>query len=469
MPILTVPAGLSAPGQRAAGSHTAAAATAALVQRALFDQAGIIAADGLGELLDAAALLAHQPVPAGPRVAVVSNAGGAGVLAADACVQAGLTVPILSEDSQKRLAALLPPGAVTANPVDVTATARPAPLRRAIELVSASPEVDAVLAVVVPTAVGDLTSTIVRSKATGKPVTLVALHQAEAVAVRPGPRGGVPSYCAPEAAARALGRAWAYGRWQARPTGALPEFDDIRGDEARQIVTEFLAAHPEGGWLPPASTLRLLACYRVPLIDWRWAEGEDAAAEAAAALGGRVVLKAHAAGVIHKSRAGAVELDLRGDDAVRQAHRRLTRQFGDRLQGVLVQPMAAGGVELLLGAVQEPVFGPLVVFGLGGTVTDALDDRAARLAPLTDADAVDLVQSVRISPLLLGERGHPPVDLAGLQDVILRLSTLADDLPEVAELDINPIIARPDGVIAVDARIRVSTAQRRDPYLRRLR
>jgi acyl-CoA synthetase (NDP forming)/GNAT superfamily N-acetyltransferase len=470
MPILTVPAGLSAPGQRAAGSHTAAAATAALVQRALFDQAGIIAAGGLGELLDAAALLAHQPVPAGPRVAVVSNAGGAGVLAADACVEAGLAVPTLTDDARERLAALLPPGAATANPVDVTATAKPAPLRRTIELLTVSPEIDAVLAVVVPTAVGDLTSAVVGSKAAGKPLALVALHQTEAVAVRPGPRAGVPSYCAPEAAARALGRAWAYGRRQTRPTGLRPMFDDLHRDDAERIVTEFLAAHPEGGWLPPASTLRLLTCYRLPLIDWRWADDEDAAAKAATELGGRVVLKAHAADVIHKARAGGVELDLRGDRDVRQAYQRLAERFGDRLQGVLVQPMAAGGgVELLLGAVQEPVFGPLVVFGLGGTATDAMDDRAARLAPLTDADAVDLVGSVRVSPLLLGERGATAVDLAGLQDTILRLSALADDLPEVAELDLNPVIARPDGVTAVDARIRVSPARRTDPYLRRLR
>jgi acyl-CoA synthetase (NDP forming) len=469
MPVLTVPAGLSSPGQRAAGSHTAAAATAALVQEALFDQAGIVTAGGLGELLDVAALLAHQPVPAGPRVAVVSNAGGAGVLGADACVKAGLSVPALSAATRRRLSALLPAGAATGNPVDVTATAPAARLRRAIEVLSASPEVDAILVAVVPTAVGDLTSAVVGSRVTGKPLVLAALHQTEAVGVRPGPRAGVPSYCAPEVAARALGRAWSYGRWRYRPTGVVPEFGDIHTDEARQIVEEFLAAHPEGGWLAPAATLRLLACYRLPLIDWRWAENEDAAAEAAASLGGRVVLKGHVPDVIHKSKAGAVELDLRGDHDVRQAYRRLAERFGDRLAGVVVQPMAKEGVELLLGAVQEPVFGPLVVFGLGGTITEALDDRAARLAPLTDADAADLVRSVRIGPLLFGERGSPAVDLTGLQDTILRLSRLADDLPEVAELDLNPVIARPDGVVAVDARVRVLPGEQLDPYLRRLR
>jgi acyl-CoA synthetase (NDP forming)/RimJ/RimL family protein N-acetyltransferase len=477
MPILTVPAGLSAPGQRAAGSHTAAAATAALVQQALFDQAGIITAGGLGELLDVAAFLAFQPVPAGPRVAVVSNAGGAGVLAADACVAAGLTVPALQEPLRRRLAEALPRGAATGNPVDTTATAPPSRLRRAIEILAGSDEVDAVLAVVVPTAVGDLTTAVVSAHTGDTPLSLVALHQTEGVSVRPGPHRGVPSYGAPEAAARALGRTWSYGRWRSRPPGAIPEFTDVATGEARKMLAEFLAAHPGGGWLPPERALRLLGCYRLPLIDWRWVEtggaaaaaAEDAVAAAAAALGGRVALKAHVPEVIHKSRAGAVELDLRGEEDVRKGYRRLAEHFGERLRGVMAQRMAADGVELLLGAVQEPVFGPLVVFGLGGTATEALDDRAARLAPLTDGDATDLIESVRVAPLLLGERGATGVDVPALRDAVLRLSQLVDELPEVAELDLNPVIARADGVIAVDARVRVLPAPARDPYLRRLR
>ncbi|HEX6472134.1 MAG TPA: GNAT family N-acetyltransferase [Streptosporangiaceae bacterium] len=499
MPILTVPAGLSAPGQRAAGSHTAAAATAALVQQALFDQAGIITAGGLGELLDVAAFLAFQPVPAGPRVAVVSNAGGAAVLAADACVAAGLTVPALPAPLRHRLAEVLPRGAATGNPVDTTATAPPSRLRRAIEILARSDEVDAVLAVVVPTAVGDLTTAVVSAQAGDKPLSLVALHQTEGVSVRPGPHRGVPSYGAPEAAARALGRAWSYGRWRSRPPGAIPEFTDVGTGEAKKILADFLAAHPDGGWLPPERALRLLGCYRLPLIDWRWVEMgaaaaapsestgvesttetptetptvedavEDAVAAAAAELGGRVALKAHVPEVIHKSRAGAVELDLRGEGDVRKAYRRLAEHFGERLLGVVVQRMAADGVELLLGAVQEPVFGPLVVFGLGGTATEALDDRAARLAPLTDGDAADLIESVRVAPLLLGERGAAGVDVPALREAVLRLSQLVDELPEVAELDLNPVIARADGMVAVDARVRVVPAPTRDPYLRRLR
>jgi acyl-CoA synthetase (NDP forming) len=395
------------------------------------------------------------------------------VLAADAAIQAGLTVPALSKATRDRLAELLPAGAATGNPVDVTATAAPARLRRAIDLLAASPEIDSVLAAVVPTAVGDLTSAVVGARVGDKPLALVALHQTEAVSVRPGPNDGVPSYSAPEAAARALGRAWAYGQWRTRPAGVVPDFDDIDKAQAATITAEFLTAHPDGGWLPPDQTMRLLTCYRLPLVDWRFAVSEDATADAAAELGGRVVLKADVPNVIHKSQAGAVELDLRGDDDVRRAHRRLVERFGERMQGVLVQPMATepgrGGVELLLGAVQEPVFGPLVVFGAGGTATDALDDRAVRLAPLTDADAIDLIRSLHITPLLLGNGARPPVHVTALQNTILRLSQLADDLPEVVELDLNPVIARPDGIIAVDARIRLRPALPQDPHLRRLR
>ena len=190
---------------------------------------------------------------------------------------------------------------------------------------------------------------------------------------------------------------------------------------------------------------------------------------AAAGLGGPVVLKADAEGLVHKTEAGAVKLDLHGEQEVREAYRELVATFGPGPGGVLVQPMLTGGVEVLVGVVQEPVFGPLVVFGLGGVATEVLGDHAARLTPLTDTDADELIHSVHAAPLLFGHRGTPPVDTAALTDVLLRVSRLADDLHEVAELDLNPVIATQDGVHAVDARIRVVPAQPRDPFLRRLR
>ena len=189
---------------------------------------------------------------------------------------------------------------------------------------------------------------------------------------------------------------------------------------------------------------------------------------AAAGLGGHVVVKADVPGLLHKTDGGAVELDLNGSDEVRGAMRRLQGKFGRRMTGVLVEPMITGGTETIVGVVQEPVFGPVVVFGLGGVATDVLADHVARLAPLTSADADDLIHSIRAAPLLLGHRGQPAADIGALRDTLLRVSRLADDLPQVTELDLNPVIARPDGAIAVDARIRVTSHRLADPFLRQL-
>jgi acyl-CoA synthetase (NDP forming) len=195
----------------------------------------------------------------------------------------------------------------------------------------------------------------------------------------------------------------------------------------------------------------------------------DAAVVAAAELGGNVVLKADVAGLVHKTDAGAVKLNLRTREEVAGAYLELAGGFGADLRRVLVQPMLSGGVETILGVVQEPVFGPLVVFGLGGVATDVLGDRAARLAPLTDFDAGQMISEVRAAPLLFGHRGSSAVDTAALADLLLRVSRLADDLPEVAELDLNPVIARLDGAHVVDVRLRLAPTAPRDPFLRQLR
>ncbi|MEV0403128.1 GNAT family N-acetyltransferase [Actinoallomurus sp. NPDC050550] len=469
MPLLTVVAGRSAAGHRAAASHTAAAATPTVTQEALFRQAGIIATHGLGELLDATALLAHQPIPTGERVAVISNAGGVGVLAADACDDAGLCAASLSERTVSELTRLLPRGAACTGPVDTTAAIDPERFTRCLDLVAADDGVDAVVALVVPTAASDLTSAVAVGGA-AKPLAAVVLGQPESVRVRCGPGGRrVPSYAFPEDAARALSLARSHGRWLERPAGDEPRFSDLRENTVTRVIRRHLDEVPEGGWLPPADTMELLVAYGLPLAAWRPATSADEAVRAAAELGDHVVLKADVPGIVHKSDVGAVELDLRGEADVRFAHARLAARFGDRLGGVLVQPMARGGVETLCGIVQEPVFGPLIVFGLGGVATEVLGDRSARLTPLTDVDAAELIRSVRGAPLLLGHRGAPAVDTASLEEALLRLSRLADDHPEIAEVDLNPIIARPDGVVAVDARVRVLPRRRWDPYLRRLR
>jgi acyl-CoA synthetase (NDP forming)/RimJ/RimL family protein N-acetyltransferase len=482
MPVLTVLAGRSAAGQRAAASHTAAAATPQATQEALFGQAGIIVAGSLGELVDVAALISCQPLPAGNRVAIVSNAGGAGVLAADACGDSGLEVVQLSGATRERLRTLLPPGAAVAGPVDTTAGVAGGAFRSCLEEVAADDAVDALLALVVPTAGGDLRAAVSAANLS-KPVALVMLGQAESVTLLeagegagPGPdtegppvAGRLPAYAYPEGAARALGHAAGYCAWRGRQVGLVPELAGLRTADARRLVSGFLASHDTGGWLPADLAAELLSCYQIPLITTVAVRTEQETAAAAAELGGRVVLKAEAEGLVHKTDAGAVKLDLRTPQEISDAYWALQASLGSRLRRVLVQPMVSGGVEVIIGVVQEPVFGPLVVFGLGGVATDLLGDHVARLSPLTDADAGEMMHAVQAAPLLFGHRGSPPADTAALADTLLRVSRLADDLPEVAELDLNPVMARPDGVQAVDVRVRVSPAEPADPFLRRLR
>ena len=463
MPLLTVLAGRSAPGTRAAASHTAAAATPEITRRALFRQAGIVATDDLGELVDAAALLATQPLPAGPRVAVVSNAGGAGVLAADACADAGLTVPVLGPATRRRLSGMLPACAAVSNPVDTTAAVSAELFREALDAVAADESVDAVLALVAPTALADLRGALGGG---GKPVAAVVLGQAETVRVN---EMGVPCYAYPENAGRAFARAFSYARRRGLPPGTPPVLPGLLPVEAAAIIDEFLSAEPEGGWLPPVGTFRLLESYGLPLAPWCWARTEDEAASAAREMGVPVAMKAHVPGVVHKTAAGALRLGLDGEREVREAFRGLAGRFGDDLEGVVVQAMVDEGVEVLCGAVQEEVFGAVVVFGAGGIDTDALADRTARLAPLTPQEADDLIREPRLSALLLGHPARPPGDVAGLREALLRLSRLAADHPEIAELDLNPTVVRPDGVVAVDARVKVVPRRAWDPYLRRLR
>jgi acyl-CoA synthetase (NDP forming)/GNAT superfamily N-acetyltransferase len=471
MPVLTVDVGRSEAGQRAAASHTAAAATPFVTREALFGQAGIVATRDIGELVEAAALLASQPVPAGGRVAIVSNAGGAGVLAADACSDAGLLPAVLDGTVQDGLRRLLPQGAEVTGPVDTTAAVPPGAFRRSLELVAADDGVDAILALTVPTAMGDLVPAA-GAAAVSKPLVLSVLDQAEAVRLLPGgPQayGQVPAYAYPGSAARALAHAARYGAWRARVPGRIPAFGDLRPDDAHALIGGFLERSPDGGWLPPGQTAELLACYGITPVSTRPVTSEEAAMSAAARLGSPVVLKAAVPGLVHKTDAGAVQLDLHGPDEVRAGYRALAERFGARMSAALIQPMVTGGTEVIIGVVQEPVFGPLVVFGLGGIATDVIGDRSARLTPLTDTDAAALIRSIRAAPLLLGHRGSQAADLPALQDVLMRVSQLADDLPQVAELDLNPVIARPDGAYVVDTRVRVLPAPPADPYLRRLR
>jgi acyl-CoA synthetase (NDP forming)/GNAT superfamily N-acetyltransferase len=470
VPVLTVAVGRSATGKRLTGARAAKAATPLITRQALFQQAGIIATANLGELLDTAALLAVQPVPAGSRVGLVSNTRAAAILAADACGDADLQVASLTTDTQRALRDVLPREAEVTGPVDTTVLVRPGSFRRCLELVGADPGIDLVLALTTTTASGDLVPEMGAARLP-VPIAAAVLDQVEVVRFLPGPDEGspaVPVYAYAESAARALGHAARYGSWRAAPPGHVPDLDGVRQDRARELVAGFLAQPSRGGWLPLHATVELLGCYGVPLAESTVVATEYAAVAAAERFGVPMVLRADVPGLLRTSHARDVLTGLRGADEVRRGFGILRDSFGSRLAGVIVQPVVAGGAEVTISVLHEQVVGPLMLFRLGGVADDGQAARAARLAPLTDADADDLIRSVPAAPLLGERAGTGPADLAALRDLLLRVSRMVDDLPQIAELELSPVIARPDGVQAVDGRIRIQAAEPADALLRRL-
>ena len=305
IPVLTVHAGRSVPGQRAAASHTAAATAPLITRQALFEQAGIVATPSFGELIDAAVLMASQPIPAGQVVAIVSNGGGASVLAADACAEAGLAVARTSQQTRNRLRELLPAGSALDGPVDTTDAVSAEAFREALHVAAAQDGVDAVIVLVVRRGPADLIP-VLTAGPLPVPVAAVVLGQPEAIRLLPGdgtgPGGGsVPAYAYPEAAARALARAARYGSWRSRPAGTVPELANLRVADAQSIIDAFLARMPGGGWLSAEEADDLLRCYGIPMVEFRRAGYADAAVEVAARLGGHVVIKADVPGLLHKT------------------------------------------------------------------------------------------------------------------------------------------------------------------------
>ena len=479
-PIVAVKSGRSAAGTRAAQSHTAAAASPDTAVDALFLQTGVIRVDTLGQLFDVAQLLAYQPLPRGRSVAIVGNSGGPGILAADACEAAGLLVPELAPATRDALRSFLPAGAAVRNPVDLVAGAQAGDYERALQAVLADPGVDAVIAIFTPTMVtepDDVAEAIVRAAAAtgGKPVlaNFLAVDRLPPAA-RPDPTAdgapsGLPVYGSPETAAQALAKAAQYAEWQTRDEGVVPALAGVDEDAGRAIVEKTLAEHPEGTWLHADEAAALLRAYSIPVADVERAGSADEAAAAADHLGYPVVLKAASPDLVHKTDVGGVRLGLESADAVRAAFRTMAGALGGRMGGAIVQPMATPGTETIVGVVQDPSFGPLVMFGLGGVATELLGDRAFRILPLTDVDAADLVRSIRGAPLLLGYRGAPPADVPALEALLLRVGRLADDVPELAELDLNPVIVSTEGALAVDVKLRLTPPPPRPEYSRRLR
>jgi acyl-CoA synthetase (NDP forming) len=436
-PILAMRSGTSNAGARAAASHTAALAGSDAVVDALFRQAGVLRATTLQELLDTAVLLTALPAPAGNRVAIVTNAGGLGILCADACEAQNLALPELTDETRAALAEVTPPEASLGNPVDLLGSANALSYERALPLILADPNVDAVIALFVPPVVEDpraVEELLARyAKASPKPLLSVVMSADGSS------RGGFEY---PESAARALGLAAQRAAWLRRPAGTTPEVevDVARGRAIVDAATE--------GWLEPAAAQALLESFGIPFVREQRADTPDGAVAAAVELGLPVVVKTAVAGA-HKTETGGVVLDIRTAGEVHDA--------AERIAGpVIVQQFLTEGTELLVGLVQDPVFGPLVAFGPGGVLAELIGGANFALTPITDVDATELIGNGKAGKLVDGWRGAPPADRAALADLLHRLSRLAVELPEVSELDLNPVLAGPDGCVAVDARIRIA-------------
>ncbi|HET8563351.1 MAG TPA: GNAT family N-acetyltransferase [Candidatus Binatia bacterium] len=469
-PIVAVKAGRTGAGRRAAGSHTAALAASDVAVEALFHQTGVIRADTLDEMFDLAAALSTQPLPKGRRVAILTNAGGLGILCADTCEASGLTVQELSASTKNLLKRFLPPTASVMNPVDMIASAGAEHFRRAVEILLAADEVDAIIVLYIDLAVANV-SDLARGVATGvaagrarggeKPVLACVMAGSDSGKPIFVDAERVPTYAFPESAARVLGKITAYAEWRKQPEALIPDFEDIQPRSARAICQHVL--HEQGvGWLSAEAVRKVLSALALPLPRGGVCRTGDEAARLAREIGFPVAVKLVSRRIIHKSEVGGVKLNLQSETAVRQAFadiqaRLVQEKKLDAMDGVLVQPMIPAGVELMVGVTEDPLFGPLIAFGLGGIHVEILRDVCFRVTPLTDRDAREMVRSIRGYRLLEGYRGHPPADIPAIEELLLRISRLVEEVPEICELDLNPIIALPpgEGCVIVDARIRV--------------
>jgi acyl-CoA synthetase (NDP forming) len=449
-------AGRSTAGARGARSHTAAAATSEVAVQALLAACGAIEVATLDELLDVSGLLATVPLPAGRRVGLVGNSGGPLILAADACASAGLAIPELPPAVRRRLAARLPPASAFGNPVDMTSGGDAAVLEAALRTVAADASVDALMVVVTPLQAlsGAEARAAVMAVAADcdKPIVACILE------TRPGgePPDGIADVPSPDRAARALGLVCGHAEWRAREAAPHAEARWAPYAAARRAVDSLLAARPDGGWLDLTDAAALAAACGLPSVPTLPADSAEAAAAVAGELGFPVVLKAGAGALVHKTERGGVALGLDSAEAVAAAYRAMARRLGEEMGAAVVQPMTPGGVETIVGLAVDPSFGPLVMFGLGGVASDLLGDRAFAVPPLDPGAVERLVAAPRTAALLTGYRGADPVDLAALGRVVSTVAAIAEHLPEVVELDCNPVVCRPDGAVVVDCKVRLA-------------
>lgn len=458
-PILVVKSGRTAAGARAATSHTGAIAGADVTVSAILDQCGVLRADTIEQLFDVARALDACPLPEGNRVAILTNAGGPGIMATDACVNLGLEISDLSEGTKEHLRSFLPAEASVNNPVDMIASANAEQYGRALAAMLDDGNVDMAIAInVTPllTSPIDVLEAIDEAARTRKKPVLAVMMATdefyETIKTRP---GLPPVYRFPESAAGALQQLARYAAWRRRPDEPLPAPFTV--DDAAVAA---ILARTGSGYLPPGDAFKILELYGIPVARYEVAATREEALHAARRIGYPVVAKAVVADLIHKSEAGAIRLDLRDplqlSDALTAMEARI-QTAGGKIEGFLIQEMAGGGREIIFGLSSEPKVGPVLMFGLGGKYVEVFRDVRFGVPPLTSYEAREVIRGIRGFPLLAGVRGDAPADLSALEEVFLRLAQLAERHPSIRELDINPFLAATDraGAKALDVRIRV--------------
>lgn len=466
-PIIAIKTGRTREGAAAAASHTGSLAGSDEVYDAIFTQAGVLRVESVGELFDCAEAFIDPTLPAGRRTAIVTNAGGPGIMATDACIRHGLTIARFQEYTIKSLRFQMPPTGSLKNPVDVIGDARHDRYRAALDAVTADENVDQVLVIVTPqmmTNVREIANVIGEIKNySAKPITGCLMGLVDvAPAVEILQKFGVPTFIFPENAMRALTAKCRFAEWVRRPIQDYHTFDVNREATLQLFQRELKEGRNQLVELP---ALEVLRNYGIQTVPFALAKDANEAVAAANQMGYPIVLKISGPKILHKTDVGGVQLNLTNETEVREAFdgmiASVRKHLGDDIEiwGVLVQKMLAKGKEIILGMTRDPKFGPLLMFGLGGIYTEALRDVAFRLAPIREDVAKEMVKSIRSYRLLEGVRGEPPSDLPAITECLLRLSQLVTEHDSIMELDINPLIvyARGKGAVAADARIILSS------------
>jgi acetyltransferase len=461
-PVVIFKSGITAAGVRAASSHTGSLAGADIAYGAAFKRSGVIRAETFEAMFDYARALASQPLPRGPRVAVITNAGGPGIMAADAIEQCGLTMGRLSETIAADLARQLPSAASVGNPVDVLGDADAARYAAAVKAVCADDSVDSLIVLLTPQAMTDSAETaraIARETAGGsKPVLVSFMGGTD---VLPGRRelteAGVPNYDSPERAVSALKAMRDYSEWLRRPPRIVTRFP-VNRHRVERIIQRHQRSHRLQ--VGEAEAKDILRAYQFRIPDGDLAGDVNEAVELANRIGYPVAMKIASPDVIHKSDLGGVRLNLTSPAEVRDAFDLMLLRIGQRvpdarINGVYVEKMCAKGREVILGMTRDPQFGPMLMFGLGGIFVEVMKDVTFHIAPITHEESLQMLASTRSYALLKGVRGEARVDIDAIAVAIQRISQLVTDFPDILEMDINPFIAGRvgDESIAADARI----------------